>query len=216
MSKVKTYPTKENRDDDDSIVKVYAMEDLSPYLTYNYSNYLNWFFDDRVELIRGKVSKMSPAPTRLHQEISIRIASRLFHFLERNPCKVYTAPFDVRFAKRDTSDRDVSTVLQPDICVVCDLSKLDDRGCLGAPDIVVEILSPGNSKKELVDKYKIYQEYGVKEYWIVSPVEQTFLIYTLDESGTFTPSKLMTSGDEVASLVLPGFVLQLEDLFAPR
>lgn len=211
MSKVKPYPIGE---DDERIVKVHAFHDINPALTYSYAHYLNWFFDERVELIRGKVFQMSPAPSRLHQEISIRIAAKLFNFLEKHPCQVYTAPFDVRFAKRDSSNKEIATVLQPDICVVCDPSKLDDQGCFGAPDIVVEILSPGNNKKELINKYQIYQEYGVKEYWIVSPTEQTFLVYSLDELGKFRPSNLMTVGDKVYSAVLPGFILDLKDIFS--
>jgi Uma2 family endonuclease len=104
------------------------------------------------------------------------------------------------------------TVVQPDICVICDPSKLDDKGCIGAPDIVVEILSPGNNSKELRNKYEVYEEAGVKEYWIVSPQDQTFLVYTLI-NGSFKPSKLMASGETVVSSVLPGFQLQLSAIF---
>ena len=111
------------------------------------------------------------------------------------------------------ADKDVFTVLQPDICVVCDLNKLDDKGCIGAPDIVVEILSPGNNKKELLNKYQVYQEFGVKEYWIVSQSDQYILIYTLDSEGKFRPSKMFANGEEINSSVLPGFVLKLDDVF---
>lgn len=105
-------------------------------------------------------------------------------------------------------------MVQPDICVICDLKKLDDRGCLGAPDIVVEILSPGNNQKELRNKYEVYEESGVKEYWIIHPDEKTFLKYTLDAEGKYQPSHLLTIGDEVTTPVLPGFAMPLEEVFA--
>ena len=104
------------------------------------------------------------------------------------------------------------TVLQPDICVICDLAKIDKRGCVGAPDIVVEVLSPGNNTKELKNKYEMYEEAGVKEYWIVSPQNQSFLVHTLEE-GKFKLSPLKTNGDFVTSSVLPGFSLDLSVLF---
>src|SRR5690606_39235284 len=108
----------------------------------------------------------------------------------------YTAPFDVRLPKKSRADKEIFTVVQPDICVICDPEKLDDRGCIGAPDIVVEILSPGNNRKELRNKHEIYEESGVKEYWIVWPIEKTFMKYVLDEQGKYQPSRIMTLGDE--------------------
>jgi Uma2 family endonuclease len=97
--------------------------------------------------------------------------------------------------------------------VVCDQTKLDKRGCIGAPDIVVEILSPGNNKKELINKYEVYEEAGVKEYWIVSPSEKTFFKYILDDQGKFQPTKLLTIGEEVTTPIMPGFTLILEEVF---
>ena len=193
--------------------EILCFEDIDASLTYSYAHYLTWLFDERVELIKGQIFKMSPAPSRIHQQVSIQISSTLFNFLNNKPCKVYTAPFDVRFPKGSKADKDVYTVLQPDICVICDLSKLDDRGCIGAPDIVVEILSPGNNKKELLNKYNVYQEFGVKEYWVISPSVKTVLIYTLNESGKYQPSKLFTLSEIVTSSVLPGFELNLDKVF---
>lgn len=193
--------------------KVSSFDDIDLSLTYSYAHYLNWLFDDRVELINGKIFKMSPAPSPYHQQISIRIASELFLFLKSNDCQVYTAPFDVRFPTESKADKDIYTVLQPDICVICNRAKLDDRGCIGAPDIVVEILSPGNNKTELLNKYNVYQEFGVKEYWVISPAEKTFLKYTLDNSGKYQPSKLFTLSEKVTSAVLPGFELNLDEVF---
>ena len=193
--------------------RVFSLEDIDPTLTYSYAHYLTWLFDERVELIKGQVFKMSPAPSPYHQQISVRIASELFVFLKNRKCQVYTAPFDVRFPKESTEDKDIYTVLQPDICVICDLAKLDTRGCIGAPDIVVEILSPGNNKTELLNKYSVYEEFGVKEYWVISPAEKTFLKYALDAKGKYQPSKLFTLSEKVESEILPGFVLDLDEVF---
>ncbi|WP_316805494.1 Uma2 family endonuclease [Pedobacter nototheniae] len=192
---------------------IQKFEDIDASLTYSYGDYLKWLFDDRVELIKGKVFKMSPAPSRVHQEISINIINLLSNFLNRKECKVYCAPFDVRFPKESIADAAIYTVLQPDICVICDKSKLDERGCVGAPDLIVEILSPGNNKKELLHKYKIYEEFGVKEYWVVSQSDQTILIYTLKE-GKFYPSKIFTLSEKITSSVLSGFEVLLDDIFA--
>jgi Uma2 family endonuclease len=192
---------------------VREFNDIDASLTYSYANYLNWLFEDRVELIKGKIFKMSPAPSRMHQEISRNIFLKVGIFLQDRLCKVYSAPFDVRFPKESKADRDVYTVLQPDICVICDKSKLDDRGCIGAPDLVVEILSPGNTKVELLYKYQVYQEFGVKEYWVVSQSDQSILIYTLNEHGKFQPSKIFTLSEKITSTVLPGFELALDDVF---
>ncbi len=180
--------------------------------TYTYAEYLTWQFETQFELIKGKVFKMSPAPKRIHQDISGTLFYSLYHFLDKQKCKVYAAPFDVRLAKKNTKNKDIKTVVQPDICVICDESKLDEAGCIGAPDIVVEILSKGNNRKELNNKYEVYEEAGVLEYWIISPDQQTLLIYTLVD-GHFQAGRLLTSGDFVTTPVLPGFVLNLETIF---
>ena len=180
--------------------------------TYSYADYLTWQLDEMVEIIRGKLFKMTAAPSRIHQKVALKLGSSLFQFLEGKPCDVYIAPFDVRLPKTTTNNEDIHTVVQPDICVICDKSKLDDAGCIGAPDLIVEILSPGDNKKELQHKYEVYRESGVKEYWIIHPNEQTLLIYSL-ENGSFVPSRLFTSGDKVGSNVIPGFNLDLEDFF---
>lgn len=190
-----------------------SFNDLDESLTYSYANYLTWVFDDRVELIKGKIFKMSPAPSPLHQQVSVRISYCLYHYLKNKPCNVYHAPFDVRFPKDSVADKDIYTVLQPDICVICDPSKIDARGCIGPPDIVVEILSPGNNKKELLNKYSVYEEFGVKEYWVISPADKTFLKYTLDQRGKYIPSRLFTLSEKVDSGILPGFELDLDEVF---
>jgi len=187
-------------------------EPFTEYGRYSYADYLTWEIDEMVELINGRVFKMTVAPKRRHQEISVKVTNRLFNFLEGKNCKVYQAPFDVRLPVHSKKNEDIFTVVQPDICVICDRSKLDEAGCIGAPDLIIEILSPGNNKKDLRHKYEVYEESGVKEYWIIHPDEQTLLIYTLN-AGSFIPSKLFIPGDVVKSQCIAGFSLDLEDVF---
>jgi len=189
------------------------LSDLDFAKTYTYADYFKWQLDERLELIKGKIFRMTPAPNRIHQEISLAVSLKLGNYLKDKPCKVYTAPFDVRLPRTSNEDAAIYTVVQPDICVICDFSKLDDRGCVGAPDIVVEILSIGNNKKELRNKYEVYQEAGVKEYWVIHPSEHTFLKYMLGEDGLFHPSRLLVSGDEVTTGILPGFKIDLAEIF---
>lgn len=189
------------------------LSDLDITKTYTYADYLKWTFDERLELIKGKIFKMSPAPSSDHQIIFGTIFSSLHYYLRGKPCKVFSAPYDVRLKKRSSDNLDILTVVQPDVCVICDPSKIDSRGCLGAPDIVLEILSPGNNKKELQNKYEVYEEAGVLEYWIIHPGEKTFLKYNLVDN-KYQASKLLTIGDKITTPILPGFVLTLDEVFA--
>jgi Uma2 family endonuclease len=189
-----------------------VLADLDINKTYTYADYFKWKFEERVELIKGRIFKMSPAPNRRHQRLSGDIYYELRNYLKGKKCEVYVAPFDVRLPRKSKEDKDIITVLQPDICVICDPSKLDDRGCIGAPDIVVEILAPGNNSKELKNKFEIYEESGISEYWVVSPQDQTFAVYRL-EAGSYQSSRLMVAGDIVTSTTLLGFTLNLSELF---
>ncbi len=139
--------------------------------SYTYADYLQWKFEERLELIKGKIFKMSPAPSMRHQRISGHIYREISWFLKGRTCQIFSAPFDVRLSKKGSNDSEITTVVQPDICVICDESKLDERGCLGAPDIVVEILSPGNTKKEMRNKFQLYQESSV-----LHQIRLTFLV----------------------------------------
>nr|WP_226905076.1 Uma2 family endonuclease [Pedobacter schmidteae] len=180
--------------------------------TYSYANYLRWEFAERLELIKGKIFEMA-APAPFHQLVSGRLAGELCFFLKHQRCKVYPAPFDVRFPDASKRYDSIYTVLQPDISVVCDQAKIDSRGCVGPPDIVVEILSPGNQKKELEYKFATYEAYGVREYWIVDPELQYLLKYVRNIEGVFVAGKPYDGGTEFVSDVLPGFRLNVGDLF---
>jgi Uma2 family endonuclease len=207
MKNIKPYPTEEEQP------PIKTLNEVDFSATYSYADYMRFEFEERLEIIKGYIFKMSPAPSRIHQKISGRISNPLYNALNGKKCEVYTAPFDVRLAKKTQDDKEVFTVVQPDIVVVCDQTKLDRRGCIGAPDIVVAILSPGNNKKELINKYEVYEEAGVKEYWIVSPSEKTFFRYILDDNGKFQPTKLLTEGEEVTTTIIPGFKLILDEVF---
>jgi Uma2 family endonuclease len=191
---------------------VTQVSDLDFSETYTYASYLKWTFEERLELIKGKLFPMS-APNRIHQKLSMEITRELGNYLKGKSCEVYAAPFDVRLPHRSNKDKDITTVVQPDVCVICDPAKLDDKGCLGAPDIVAEILSPGNNRKELMNKYEAYQESGVKEYWVIVPQEKAFWRYTLNNEGKYLASRPLTPGDTVTTPILPGFSLDLEELF---
>lgn len=184
--------------------------------SYTYSDYFTWQWDDMKELIRGKIYKMSPAPGSKHQIIAGNIFGLLWSYLRGKKCQVFSAPFDVRLplSSEDKTDKDITTVVQPDICVVCDPSKIDARGCLGAPDWIIEILSSGTSSKDLREKFDVYEEAGVKEYWVVHPQEQTLLIYTLTASGRYEGIlKPYIRTDRVSPLTLPGLIVSLEEVF---
>lgn len=189
-------------------------EPNATYGYYSYADYLTWPMDLVAELIQGRLfKKAAAAPNRIHQRVSLKLSVKLYQFLEGKTCQVYEAPFDVRFPNDSKEDHRIFDVVQPDICVVCDPSILDQRGCIGSPDLIVEILSPGNSKLELNQKFDLYESREVKEYWIIQPEHQTMTIYTW-ENGTYLPSRLFTTGDVIESQVVKGFKLDLEEFFS--
>ena len=138
---------------------------LDPNGTYTYADYLKWQFDEWVELIRGKIHRMSPAPRRAHQLAVSHLLVDIGLHLKGQRCEIYTAPFDVRLPVRnERKPNQLHTVVQPDICIICDISKLDDAGCLGAPDWVIEITSPRTVKNDFNEKFNLYEESDVREY----------------------------------------------------
>ncbi len=173
---------------------------------YSYADYLTWMDDVRRELFDGFIKLMTPAPSRRHQELSVSLTLQIGNFLMHKKCKLYHAPSDVRFPKdnKNKDDKQVYTVLQPDIFVVCDLSKLDDRGCLGAPDMIIEIVSPKNSKRDLKDKFEIYQQFGVREYWIVNPNDENVNVFVLDEKEKFQLVGMYAEDDKIPVNIFNG------------
>ncbi|NOS93010.1 MAG: Uma2 family endonuclease [Cyclobacteriaceae bacterium] len=184
--------------------------------SYTYADYMKWTVPDMMELIRGKIYKMSPAPRTIHQQVAGILHVKIGHYLIKKKCQVFMAPFDVRLpvSPKKKADKDITTVVQPDICVVCNPSKIDEHGCLGAPDWIIEVLSPRTSAKDLSIKFEVYEEAGVREYWVIHPTEQTLMIYTLNENGKYEGMlKPYIRTDQVSSIILPDLKINLEEIF---
>jgi len=182
--------------------------------TYSYADYYTWEFDDRVELFKGKIFEIGPSSGTRHQEVSRELAGNLWNSLKGKPHQLYIAPFDVRLVRSGNSikDEDVFTVVQPDLCIICDESKLDERGAIGVPDLIIEILLPGNCKKEMSHKYELYQEAGVLEYWMVNLLDKTIFIYVL-KNGVFIGQQPLTEDSQIKSPLFPQLNFQVADIF---
>lgn len=190
-----------------------SLEQLDLSKQYSYADYLKWHITERLELIRGYIRKMS-APSREHQAISRNLGRQIDAYFYTRKCEWYSAPFDVRIPRFDKKlEKDVLTVVQPAICVICDESKLDKRGCIGAPDLIVEILSPGNSKKEMKEKFEVYEEAGVKEYWIVNTLDKNVLIFTLNDTGKFIGQRPYVEDEIMNSYTFPELSIDLNKVF---
>jgi Uma2 family endonuclease len=190
------------------------IEQLEENGIYSYADYLTWRLKERLELIKGKIMRMSPAPGTYHQRVSLRLTNMLSKQFEEHACELFVAPFDVRLLdkKKSNSDNDIYTVVQPDLCVICDASKIDEKGCLGAPDLIIELLSPGNSNKEMKIKFDLYQEAAVKEYWMVNLSEKYILRYYLICSH-FVGLQPLIETEILTSPLFPDLRLDLKDIF---
>lgn len=188
--------------------------DLDLNGSYTYADYLLWEFTERLELIKGKIFKMSPAPSTSHQRVSMKLTRELDRYFYNLPCEIFAAPFDVRLInhKKSSSNNQIITVVQPDLCVICDKAKIDEKGCLGAPNLIVEILSKGNSKKELSVKFDLYEENGVQEYWIVNPDDKSVLIYVLKD-GKYVGSRPFILETEIQSPTFPELKFEVDKIF---
>ena len=175
---------------------------------YTYTDYCTWDDDERWELIDGVAYAMSPAPAWMHQGISINLATQINVYLEGKPCKVFAAPFDVRLNSESGDD----TVVQPDLLIICDQSKLSGTGCIGAPDMVVEILSPSTASKDMLLKYHKYLQAGVREYWIVDPDTKIVRVHLLN-NGKYESIDYMESAS-IPINVLDGCVIDIGKVFA--
>ena len=188
---------------------------------WTYADYLTWDDGQRWELFEGVAHLMqgpvglAPAPSRHHQELSVRLERQIDNYLRGKPCMLYHAPFDVRLAEmQESSDNYIETVVQPDIVVVCDKAKLDEKGCNGAPDLVIEIISPSTAKVDLTVKFDLYQKYGVKEYWIVHPVENTVMVFKLQTDGRYGVPDRYGDDGKIPVPLLGDLIIDLADLFA--
>jgi Uma2 family endonuclease len=192
--------------------QITSLSQLDLTLTFTYADYLSWLFPERVELIKGHL-RMMPAPSNKHQKLSGNLYYEIARFLKKRPCQVRYAPFDVRL-KRTVEDNEVTTVVQPDLCVVCDPKLFDEKGCNGAPDMIIEILSESTSKHDLVTKYELYEEAGVGEYWVVYPYEKVIDVFYLN-AGKYFLAKKYIENDLMEVKTLPGLVIDMKDIFEP-
>lgn len=198
---------------DDKNDRFDAVEEPDQSASYTYADYLKWKFEERLELFRGRIYKLA-APGTKHQQIAGNFFYQVKNALAKKNCNVFIAPFDVRLpVKNRKKDNEITTVVQPDISVVCDESKIDARGCCGAPDLVIEILSPGNSNKEIKLKYSLYEESGVKEYWVVYPEEESVAVFILNDRGVYDGARLYASLDGIRSSAVPGLQIDLLEIF---
>ena len=203
---------------------------------FTYDDYKLWPDEERWEIIDGEPYNMSPdawpsrsqsdrpgpAPGMTHQKMLGEIHRQIANFLEDKPCDVYVAPFDVRLAaQKNASDDEIFNVVQPDVSVFCSEEKLDDAGAVAAPDIAVKVLSPYTSVKDQREKLALYERFGVKEYWIIDPANQTLSVYSLNggetggAGGSYSKPVVYGPEDSLTSAVLKSFSLHLEDVLRP-
>ncbi len=181
---------------------------------YTFADVLTGEEDERIELIGGEVVMMSP-PSRIHQEISGALFAQLYSYLEGKPCRVYAAPFAVRLFEKDgETPEDIDTMVEPDLSVVCDSGKLDERGCKGAPDLVIEILSPSTRRHDRLVKLGLYQQAGVQEYWIVNPEDKTVQVMLQDGHGLLRIHEDYGREDVARVNVLEGCFIDLGKVFS--
>jgi Uma2 family endonuclease len=181
---------------------------------FTYKDYIQWEDDQRWELIDGVAYNMTPAPSPRHQEISAELMRQLTNFFLDKQCKVYAAPFDVRFPENKEADENIKTVVQPDISVVCDLKKVDKKGCRGAPDLIIEIISPFTARKDLKEKLFLYERAGVKEYWIVEPVDRILMQYKLENNiRRYGRAVIFSDEDKITAAIFPDLEIDLSLVF---
>lgn len=179
---------------------------------YTYADYLKWPQEERWEIINGVAYDMSPAPSRRHQEIAVELIRQFANFLVDKPCRVYGAPFDVVFPQGSGDEKEIDSVVQPDVLVVCDKTKLTERGCEGAPDLIIEILSTSTVQKDIREKFLLYEKEGVKEYWIIHPSDQTVLVFKQND-GRYGKPDMYSGQNEISVNLLEGLTIYLKYVF---
>lgn len=192
-----------------------SLSQLDPNGTYTYADYLKWRFDESVELIKGRLYDISPAPRSKHQRIAMRLSGELYTHFRGRSCEVYSAPFDVRLPNPDYEpgfNTKIYTVVQPDISVICDPAKIDEFGCIGPPDWIIEITLPSTHKKDFNEKFKLYESAGVCEYWIAIPKSQEMYVYAL-ENERYTERDVYEQGAKATSTLFPELTLELDWIF---
>lgn len=198
----------------DASIKKMNLTDISQLdfnQLYTCEEYYSWKFPERIELIDGVPYQLMLGPRVIHQRLSMRFSGSWANFLDDKPCEVFAATIDVNFP--NPKDGKTNTVVQPDIGNVCEASKIEEKGIYDAPDLIVEILFK-DKKRDTHFKYNLYEREGVKEYWIVEPIEQWLIINTLNDNKKYIGSKQFAPEDgKINSVILPDFELDLKQLF---
>jgi len=180
---------------------------------YTYADYLTYPEGERWEIIDG-VSYLQAAPSPIHQGILMELSKQIAVYLTGKPCRIYPAPFCVRLPLGDEQNtREVKNVVEPDISIICDKSKIDDKGCNGAPDMVIEIISPSSIKTDRVVKFNLYEKAGIKEYWIVEPDQKLVSVFQLQKNGRFSRPEMYTDEDIIEVSLFPDLAIELEAVF---
>lgn len=180
---------------------------------YTYADYLDWSDDEKWEIIYGEPYAMSPAPSTDHQAILGELFYQFRSYLKDRTCQVFVAPFDVRIPQEDEKDEDIKSVVQPDISIICDKGKIDSKGCIGAPDLIVEIVSSSTFRKDVKDKFFLYEKSGVKEYWLVYPGEKTVMVYKLGEDGKYGRPEVYSEEESVKVGIFQRLNIDLREIF---
>lgn len=180
---------------------------------YTYDDYLSGPEGERWELIDGVPYDMTPSPSADHQRILRDLSTHFSVYLKDRSCEAFFAPFDVRLPQGDEKDEDVPTLVQPDLIVVCDKSKLDEKGCRGAPDLIVEVLSPSTARKDMKEKRDLYERSGVREYWLVHPGDRTISVFLLSVDGIYGKPEVYGDKDEIKVFILDDLRIDLRTVF---
>jgi Uma2 family endonuclease len=180
---------------------------------HTYADLRQWVGDIRWELIDGQAHAMT-GPSWQHQSVTMGLAAQLLTYFRAHGCRVLPAPFDVRLPRGDEPDDAIDTVVQPDISVVCDPSKLDARGCRGAPDLVIEILSPSTAARDQLTKRALYERHGVREYWIVHPIDRIITIHRRGSEGGFEAPELFETRGSLVIAGFAGLTIDWDEAFA--
>ncbi|MBP7635290.1 Uma2 family endonuclease [Candidatus Ozemobacteraceae bacterium] len=192
-----------------------AQQRTSPTAAYTYADYLTWPEDERWEIIDGEAFDMTPAPGLDHQEILAELITQFRTFLRGKTCKVFPEP-DVILPRGNESDAEARSVLRPDLAVVCDPAKTDDKRIRGAPDLVIEILSPSTASHDMIRKRRLYEQAGVREFWLVHPADRIVTIFRLESDGNFGKPVYLGAEDRIDANLFSGLTIDLTLVFPPR
>lgn len=181
---------------------------------YTYKDYINWSDEEKYEIIEGTPYYKAPAPMRIHQEVSGELFFQIRSYLQGKECKVYAAPFDVRLCKDKTQDdSDIINVVQPDITVICESEKLDEKGAKGVPDFVIEIVSQSSTFIDYVKKLNLYGDFGVREYWIVNPMKKNVLVYKIMEDDKYGMPEIYNGEDSIKVSIFKDLIINLDSIW---